>query len=134
MRLSIHLSSTFDLQLLLEVSSTLFQLQELCVDGWGGLGLRAGATWGEAIFVALGVSLELLVVVFLHGELQDGVILGISLLGHPLQVAVGCSAQALQCSVERGGERGGEGREGGGEGGREGREGERERKEGGRKR
>ena len=59
--------------------------------------------------------MQLLVVIFLHGYLQDGVVLGVPLLGHSLEVAVGSSTQALQGSMDREG-RGEEGRGEGGEG------------------
>ena len=52
--------------------------------------------------------LELLVPVFLQGDLYDGVVLSISLFGHTLEVAVCNPTQSLKSSAERG-ERGGGG-------------------------
>ncbi len=83
--------------------SPLLQVQELRVDRGGGLG-GIGHSRRETILVHLGGRVDLLVVVLLHGDLDDGVVLGVSLLGHPLEVAVRSAAQTLE-SPEGGVER-----------------------------
>ena len=101
----------------------LLELQELRVDGGGGLGGCAQRARGEPVLRTIGDAVELLVVVLLQRDLYDSVVLYVPLLSHSLQVAVGSPTQPLECSGGGGGEGGRGGREGGIKGGREGREG-----------